>query len=131
MTARLAIIGMLGAILLAGTAAAAVGSANQPIAVHFRRGTDSIRYTGVLRQNRDCCAYRFKARAGQVLHWRGAGAVVGITLLYPDGHQDGPGFPEAIPLPMDGAYVFSVRPNLMADGGFGRFTLTMTIPPVR
>jgi hypothetical protein len=108
---------------------AASGGADDPVVVRMTRGTDTIRLTGVLRQNRDCCAYRFKAHAGQVLHWRVSGPAIRVTLTYPDGQADGPGLPSALPLPDDGAYVFSVRPNLMADGAFGRFTLRLTIPP--
>jgi hypothetical protein len=34
----------------------------------MHRGTDSLTVRGVLRQNVDCCAYAFKAHAGQQLH---------------------------------------------------------------
>jgi hypothetical protein len=116
-------------LLLVGPALAQTGSVEHPIIVRMKRGTDTVRFTGVLRQNRDCCAYRIKARAGQSLIWRESGAAVRVTMLYPDGHTDGPGLPNTILLPMDGAYVFSVRPNLMADGGFGPFKLSLKIPP--
>ena len=109
-------------------AVAQTGSAKHPIEVHMARGSDTIRFHGVLRQNRDCCAYRFKARAGQLLVWRESGAAVRVTMRYPDGHIDGPGLPNRLPLLQDGAYVFSVRPNLMADGGFGPFQLSLRIP---
>ena len=126
MKTRLA--GALLLVLLAGPALAQAGSADHPIAVRMKRGTDTIRLTGTLRQNRDCCAYLIKARAGQSLIWQESGATVRVTMLYPDGHADGPGLPSTILLPMDGAYVFSVRPNLMADGGFGPFKLRLKIP---
>jgi hypothetical protein len=116
-------------VLLPGLALAQAGSAAHPIAVHMKRGSDSVRLTGVLRQGRDCCAYRFQARAGQSLVWRESGAAVRVTMRYPDGHTDGPGLPNRILLPANGAYVFSVRPNLMADSGFGRFVLNLQIPP--
>jgi hypothetical protein len=115
--------------LAAGGASAAPGSAHDPIAVRMKRGTDSIRLAGVLRQGRGCCAYRLKARKGQTLRWRVRGPAIRVTLTYPDGSTDGPDLPAAIPLPADGAYVFRVAPNLMADGAFGRFTLSLTIPP--
>lgn len=108
--------------------AAAPGSQANPIAVRMRRGADSVRLAGVLRQNRDCCSYRFKARAGQTLNWTVMGPAIRVTMTYPDGHTDGPGLPAAIPLPADGAYVFRVSPNLMADGAFGRFVLRLRIP---
>ena len=122
----------LGALLLtAAPAGAQPGSDRWPIPIHFQRGGDSIRLTGVLRQNRACCAYRCAARAGQTLYWREAGATVRVVMTYPDGHADGPGLPQAIALPQTGTYVFRVSPNLMADGGFGRFTLWLRIPPPR
>ena len=108
--------------------AAAPGSQANPIVVRMKRGADSMRLTGVLRQNRDCCSYRFKARAGQTLDWTVQGPAIRVTMTYPDGHTDGPGLPAAIPLTADGVYVFRVSPNLMADGAFGRFVLKFRIP---
>lgn len=122
------LVGVLA--LAAGQAvAAAPGSVNNPIVVRMKRGSDSVRLAGVLRQNRDCCSYRFKARAGQTLNWSVSGPAIRVTMTYPDGRIDGPGLPAAIPLPADGAYVFRVSPNLMADGAFGRFVLKFRIPP--
>ncbi len=116
-------------LLAAPPAGAQPGSDHQPIPIHFQRGGDSVRLTGVLRQNRECCAYRFAARAGQTLYWRETGATVRVVMIYPDGHADGPGLPQAIALPQTGTYVFRISPNLMADGAFGRFTLWLRIPP--
>ena len=118
-------------VFIAAQAAAQPGSANDAIVVHMKRGADSVQLTGALRQNRDCCAYAFKARAGQTLNWRLTGPAIRTTMTYPDGHTDGPGLPNAIPLPADGGYVFSVRPDLMADGAFGRFVLRLRIPPLK
>ena len=118
-------------LLAAAPAGAQPGSERWPIPVHFQRGGDSIRLTGVLRQNRQCCAYRFAAQAGQVLYWRITGPAVRTVIRYPDGQADGPGLPQAIQLPQTGTYVFTVSPNLMADGAFGRFTLWLRIPPPR
>ena len=117
-------------VMLAGTAAAQPASTGHPIAVHMRRGAQTITLGGVLRQGRDCCAYVLEARGGQALTWRETGAAVRVTMTYPDGHTDGPGLPPTIPLPDDGTYIFTVSPNLMADGAFGRFRLTLTIPPL-
>ena len=122
------LVGVLA--LAAGQAvAAAPGPVNHPIVVRMKRGSDSVRLAGVLRQNRDCCSYRFKARAGQTLNWSVSGPAIRVTMTYPDGRIDGPGLPAAIPLPADGAYVFRVSPNLMADGAFGRFVMKFRIPP--
>ena len=109
--------------------AAPAGSASHPIVVKMARGSDSARLAGVLRRGRDCCAYVFKARAGQRLIWRISGPATRQVITYPDGHTDGPGLPNPLPLPADGAYRFSVRPNLMADGAYGRFVLWLKIPP--
>jgi len=129
MRGRLALIP--AALMLASSAIAATGSGQDPISVHFQRGSDTVRLTGALRQNVECCAYRFKARAGQVLNWRFNGPAFRAVITYPDGQVDGPGIPNAIPLPQDGAYVLTFSPNLMADGAFGRYRLTLTIPPAR
>ena len=117
-------------VSVASGAAARPGDAGHPIALKMRRGTESITVRGVLRQNVDCCAYTFKAHAGQALHWSESGATARIGLAYPNGDGINPGLPNPTPLPQDGAYVFTVSPDLMADGAFGRFTLKIRIPPV-
>jgi hypothetical protein len=124
---------LLAAAMLwaAPMAEARPSGAAHPIVLKMRRGTDSITVRGVLRQNVDCCAYTFKAHAGQTLHWRETGAAARIGLAYPNGDGINPGLPNPAPLPQDGAYVFTVSPDLMADGAFGRFTLTVRIPPGR
>lgn len=122
--------GVLAATLMAAASAQArPGSADDPIVVHMKRGTDRIRLTGVLRQGRDCCAYAIGARAGQTLHWTLTGPATRQTITDPSGSTEGPGIAQAIPLAADGTYIFTVRPNLMADGAFGRYVLTITIPP--
>jgi hypothetical protein len=113
----------------ATNAAARPGDIAHPIVLEMRRGTDSITVKGVLRQNVDCCAYTFKAHAGQTLHWSENGAAARIGLAYPNGDTINPGLPNPAPLSQTGVYVFTVSPNLMADGGFGRFTLKIRIPP--
>jgi hypothetical protein len=121
---------LVAVALIAGAASARPGAANDPIVVRMKRGADTVRLTGDLRQNQDCCAYLIKAHAGQSLRWRVSGPAIRTTITYPDGHVDGPGLPDAIALPADGDYVFTVRPNLMADGAFGVFVLRLTIPPI-
>lgn len=127
---RALIVGLsLAAAVTAGAALARTGDQAHPISVHFRRGSDSVTLTGTLRQNRDCCSYAFKAYAGQQLYWRVDGPATRQVIRYPDGHTDGPGLPSPLPLPIDGAYVLRVAPNLMADGAYGRFVLQLKIPP--
>jgi len=131
MTKTTTLAALAAALMIAAPAGAQPGSDAWPIPIHFQRGGDSVRLAGVMRQNRPCCAYRFAARAGQVLYWRETGATVRVVMTYPDGHVDGPGLPSPTPLPQTGTYVFTISPNLMADGAYGRFTLWLRIPPVR
>jgi hypothetical protein len=125
-------VAALAALALAATVAAArPGIASQPTPLKMQRGTDVIVARGVLRQNVDCCAYVFKAAAGQQLHWSESGAAARLVITYPDGHVDGPGFANPLPLPATGAYTLAVSPDLMADGAFGHFMLKLRIPPLR
>jgi hypothetical protein len=128
---KMRLVGMIAGLLALScvSAFAQAGSAGHPIVVRMKRGTDTVTLTGHLKQNRDCCAYRFKARAGQTLVWDLKGPAVRATMIYPDGHMDGP-LPGTIALPADGTYVFAIRPNLMADGAFGPFILQLKIPPL-
>jgi hypothetical protein len=126
------VLALSTALALAASAAAAQpGNAADPIVIKMKRGSDSVRLTGVLRQNAACCTYAFKASAGQTLYWRITGSATRQTIGYPDGHVDGPGLPNPVPLPASGLYSFSVSPNLMADGAFGRYVLKIRIPPLR
>ena len=118
-------------LAVASTASARPGDIAHPIVLKMQRGTDSVTVRGVLRQNVDCCAYTFKAHAGQTLHWSETGAAARIGLAYPNGDGINPGLPNPTPLPQDGAYVFTVSPDLMADGAFGRFTVKLRMPPAR
>lgn len=127
---RLALALMLAASGMAwadGAATPCPGARACPIRVQMARGTDTIAFAGVSRQNVDCCSYMFRARAGQTLTWRLEGATLRTVIVYPNGEADGPGLPNAIPLPFDGDYLFEVHPNLMAEGAFGPFRLTLTI----
>jgi len=118
-------------ILPASAAVAAPGSAANPIELKMQVGTDIITVHGVLRQNLDCCAYTFKAAAGQKLYYKVSGAVTRLVITSPDGDSDGPNFESPKTLPQAGAYTLSVSPDTMADGAYGPFTLTLTIPPKR
>lgn len=130
MRGRLAPIA-LAALALGQPALAAAGSDSDPIPVHFARGSDTVWLRGELKQNVRCCAYRFKAHAGQTLRWRFTGPAFRAVIVYPNGEAEGPGIPNTIRLPSDGAYILTFSPNLMADGAFGRYRLTLTIPPAR
>jgi hypothetical protein len=128
---KLALVATAVLALAATAASAQPGSAAHPIVIKMKRGTDSVRLTGVMRQNVDCCTYAFKASAGQEMIWSISGAVTRQVVTYPDGHVDGPGIPSPLPLPASGAYSFSVSPDLMADGAFGPYVLKIRIPPIK
>lgn len=127
---KLAGMAIVGLAFGFGSAFAQTGSAGDPIVVHMKRGTDKIKLRGELRQGVDCCTYKFVAAAGQTLVWKEAGAVTRMLLQYPDGHTDGPDLPARVSLPASGAYRLTVSPNTMADGAFGKFTVTIGITPL-
>ena len=112
---------------MAASTACTAGAQDCPITVRMAPGSDTIVLDGHLKQNADCCAYAFEARAGQMLTWDFDGPAERATITYPNGDVDGPGVPASILLPATGAYVFRVSPNLMAEGSFGPFRLTITI----
>ena len=127
--APIAAFALLSAITLwPGEASACqAGARNCPFNVRMARGTNTIALRGVTAPNRDCCSYRFWARGGQTLYWRFSGPATRMVISYPNGEADGPGIPETLPLPASGFYVFDVHPNLMAEGAYGPFHLTLTI----
>ncbi len=130
-----AIVSAAGVLALsASVASAQPGSDKQPIVVHMRAGSDAAILKGVLRNGADCCTYVFKAHAGQTLHWKfSRGPTVRILLTYPDGHTDNytgePGGSGEAVLPAEGAYVFALSGDTNADNAFGRYVLTLRIPP--
>lgn len=103
------------------------GARDCPINVRMARGTDTITLRGTTVEGRDCCTYRFWARAGQTLHWQFTGPASRMVVTYPNGEADGPGIPAELPLPASGFYLFDLHPNLMADGAYGSYQLTLTI----
>lgn len=123
-----ALIALAAVALGCLSAAAQVGNAAMPIYLKMRPGTDRLVVRGVLRAGVACCTYVFKARAGQRLYWRERGAAARLTLADPGGRMLGPDLPNPAPLPATGAYTLAVSPNTMANGAYGRFTLTLRIP---
>jgi hypothetical protein len=121
----------LAAILAfaAGPALAQASNAAMPIVLKMKRGTDRLTVHGTLKQGGACCTYVFKAAGGQKLYWSESGAVVRMVITYTDGHVDGPGLANPLPLPATGAYTLAISPDTMADGAFGPFTLKIRIPP--
>lgn len=103
------------------------GSRHCPINVRMARGTDTIMLKGTTAPGRDCCTYRFWGRAGQTLYWQFMGPASRMVITYPNGDADGPGIPDKLLLPASGFYLFDLHPNLMADGAYGSYQLTITI----
>src|SRR5580698_3363254 len=109
---------MLAAAVLAFTvssAVAQVGNAAMPIVLKMKRGTDRLTVHGTLKQGGACCTYVFNAAGGQKLYWSESGAAVRMVITYPDGHADGPGLANPLPLPATGAYTLAISPDTMAD----------------
>lgn len=113
----------------AAPALAQIGNPAMPIEIKMQRGTDRATVRGVMVQDGACCTYVFKARAGQRMYWREHGAVVRMVITYPDGNGEGPGLPNPLPLRESGTYTLAISPDLMAEGAFGPYTLTIRIPP--
>jgi hypothetical protein len=119
----------LALLVAAPPAGAQPGSSSDPIPLKMKRGADTIVVRGVLRQNVDCCAYVFKAAAGQKLHWTGSGAAARMGIEQPDGQIIDPGLPNPAELPLTGTYKLLVSADLMAEAAFGPFTVKLRIPP--
>ena len=122
----------LTALLLLVTASAATascgwGTRQCPIRIKMARGADTIVLTGRTRQNVECCDYIFRARAGQRLFYKIEGATLRTTITYPNGEVDGPAIPNPTVLLASGDYRLAVHPNLMAEGAYGPYRLTITI----
>jgi hypothetical protein len=98
-----------------------------PIPVQMKPGADKITLVNTLSPKVECCYYSLEARAGQTLTWTFTGPNVRSEIGYPDGSGDGPGIPNTIPLATTGTYVLGFTPDLMAEGIYGPFRLTVTI----
>ncbi len=102
-----------------------------PIVLKMDLGAVSVTTSGELTLKRQSFAFRFEARAGQtaVVHVRGPVTKSQLPLFGPisvdasgDFNQDQP-----FKLPASGVYGFTLYADMMADGAFGPFELTLTI----
>ncbi len=98
-----------------------------PVTVSLRANGPAVTRTGDLTQANSHCLYRFHADAGDSLVWSESGAAIRVVITDPAGNADGPGVPNTYPLTKSGEYSFEVGANLMADGGFGPYTLTLRL----
>jgi hypothetical protein len=98
-----------------------------PQTVSLRVNGPQVTRRGNLTQANSHCAYRFHADAGDTLVWSESGAAIRVVITDPAGNADGPGVPNSYPLTKTGEYTFEVGANLMADGGFGPYTLHLRL----
>jgi hypothetical protein len=113
------------------TSACTPGDDACPVVLKMDPGAVSVVTSGELTLNHPSSAFRFEARAGQtvVVHVRGPVTKSHLSLSGPisveasgDFNQDQP-----FKLPAGGVYAFTLYADMMADGAFGPFELTLTI----
>jgi hypothetical protein len=102
-------------------------AASCPVTVSLHVNGATVTRHGTLTQDNSHCAYRFHADAGDTLVWSESGAAIRVVITDPSGNADGPGVPNSYPLTKTGEYTFEVGANLMADGGFGPYTLHLKL----
>ena len=98
-----------------------------PVTTALSVGGGERTFHGDLTQAESHCVYRFHATAGDSLVWSESGAAIRVVITDPSGNADGPGVPSPYPLTKTGEYSFEVGANLMADGGFGPYTLHLQL----
>jgi hypothetical protein len=124
--------GLLMIAVAAGPASACtLGDDACPIVLKMDPGAVSVTTSGELTLNHPSLAFRFEARAGQtvVVHVRGPVTKSQLPLSGPISEDAGGDFNQDQPfkLPASGVYSFTLYANMMAEGAFGPFELTLTI----
>jgi len=124
--------GLLMLAVSAGPASACTpGDDACPIALKMVAGSVSVTTSGELTVKRPSLAFRFEARAGQtvVVHVHGPVTKSQLPLTGPISEDAGGDFNQDQPfkLPAGGVYSFTLYANMMAEGAFGPFELTLTI----
>ena len=119
-------------LTLAGPASACTpGEDACPIVLKMVAGAVSVTTAGELTLKRPSLAFRFEARAGQtvLVHLRGPVTKSQLPLSGPIPVEAGGDFNQDQPfkLPASGVYGFTLYANMMAEGAFGPFELTLTI----
>lgn len=117
--------------LAAAASACTPGDDACPIVLKMVAGDVSVTTSGELTLKRPSSAFRFEARAGQtvVVHVRGPVTKSQLPLSGPISVDAGGDFNQDQPfkLPASGVYSFTLYANMMAEGAFGPFELTLTI----
>jgi hypothetical protein len=116
----------------AGPASACTpGDGACPIVLKMVPGAVSVTTSGELTLKRPTSAFRFEARAGQTVLVHVSGPVTKSQLPFsgPINVDAGGDFNQDQPfkLPTSGVYGFTLYANMMAEGAFGPFELTLTI----
>jgi hypothetical protein len=124
--------GLLMLTVAAGPASACTpGDDACPIVLKMDPGAVSVTTSGELTLKRPNLAFRFEARVGQtvVVHVRGPVTKTHLSLSGPISEDAGGDFNQDQPfkLPASGVYSFTLYANMMAEGAFGPFELTLTI----
>ncbi|MGA7326982.1 MAG: hypothetical protein WBX25_21455 [Rhodomicrobium sp.] len=123
----------IAASLSAGEARSAcrTGSKACPALLRMKPGADAVSATGEVSATQPRYYFTFRARTGQqiTISAQGGGLKTGagFPIRFPDGNGDA--ISENIPfaLPQTGRYVIEFLANLMSEGPFGRFKITMQI----
>jgi hypothetical protein len=128
----LAATGLLMFAVAAGPASACTpGDDACPIVLKMEAGAVSVTTSGELTLKHPSVAFQFEARAEQtvVVHVRGPVTKRQLPLSGPISVDAGGDFNQDQPfkLPASGIYSFTLYANMMADGAFGPFELTLTI----
>jgi hypothetical protein len=102
-----------------------------PAVLRMKPGGDTGEATGFVSAEHPRYYFRFDARAGQraTIHVTGGGIKTGpgIPITFPDGKSDALDVDTPFTLPATGTYVIALLANLMSDGPFGRFHITLRI----
>jgi hypothetical protein len=117
-------------------AACTLGEEACPVLLRMQPGATAINATGSVSAERPDYYFKFYAKAGQTMFIQTAGGGLktgpGIPITGPNG--EGSVFEnQAYTLPATGAYMIDLHANLMSEGTFGQFTMTLKIQnsPVR
>jgi hypothetical protein len=124
--------GVLMLALAGGPASACTpGDDACPIVLKMVPGAVSVTTSGELSLNRPNLVFRFEARSGQTVVVQVHGPVTKnhLSLSGPISEEAAGDFNQDQPfqLPASGVYNFTLYANMMAEGAFGPFELTLTI----
>jgi hypothetical protein len=123
-----AAVGSLGA---RPAAACTPGDEACPVVLRMKPGATVIEAAGFVSEKRPHFYFKFDGKAGQtiVVHTDGGGLKTGagIPITFPNGAGDALDEGAPFKLPATGAYVLDLLANLMSEGPFGRFRLTLKI----